>query len=794
MNILGGNDDLNYRFENRTLPNNAGYCLATQWTVSPSYSTNASGTNQYTAIAAVPTGTNAKNTPASMVHGEVATLRFTNGFTRTFNGELIVSAITNANPGKVTTSSAHGYNTGDVIGHYIGPVLNQSGFISATVNPTVITGINNGAIAVGMYIFGPGIPANTTVLSINTGAATVTMSNSATITADVGLAFRSMNNLHLFPCTITVTSATEYTLGVDTTTWGTFSANPSTVSYQFISLQVGSGSDRTPYPVIFTDTTPASFFGAYLLANDYKTFYFDKTVSGQTDGAGNYILGAWIMDITPNQSAVACAGDFPIEVCVALVNELNAMSPAHTIGMWMNIPTMGLNTMDPDYTTASDWAINAVDVVMNPSSTNRASGYSALGYSGASQLNQPNLVLEYSNELWPSGTNPGRPYLIARSIQRYGNTILPYQDWQDLKALRSTIWTRAVKAANPPGLSRIKFVIGVQGGGGFQVGSSNYVTVFGGNVTANPIFGGDWYTNDVLVTGGSWGRPIDNHDGICAATYFDQVGGYNIGVGAGSFSDDSAMYNGTDNSGASISFSATISGTTMTVTGTVTGGALAQYQSFSGAGVTAGTKIIGNGFTTSGFTGTGGAGTYQLNQSSTVASPVTMTNVGVNYSGAANQSQAITNFVAAVVDAGNIYAGAQSTTGYISVISGFASTLPAGKVVLGYEGGTDWQTVAGSIAPGEGPNNHIVTSADSLFLFGVVNSAQWGTAQANFFTAYKAIPKSFMPAIYIWIAPRWGYCNPDSYALSGGVPTEGQALLNNGAWVDMSAFNAAQTS
>ena len=120
-----------------------------------------------------------------------------------------------------------------------------------------------------------------------------------------------------------------------------------------------------------------------LRSTDYKTWYFDKTVSGQTDGSGNAIPGAWMFSATPSQSAVAHSGDVPIEVCVALINELNAMSPAHTIGMWMNIPSWGLSSMDPDYSTASDWAVNAVDVVMNPSSKVRASGFSALGYSGA---------------------------------------------------------------------------------------------------------------------------------------------------------------------------------------------------------------------------------------------------------------------------------------------------------------------------------------------------------------------------------------------------------------------------
>ena len=225
-----------------------------------------------------------------------------------------------------------------------------------------------------------------------------------------------MKNLHLFPCTITVTGPTTYQLNVDTTNFGPFSANGAVHAYQFITLQVGSGNDRTAYPCMFADAgAPASLFGAYLGSAEYKTWYFDKTVSGQTDGSGNYLPGVWMFSATPHQSAIGHSGDVPIEVCVALINELNAMSPAHTIGMWMNIPTWGLSSMDPDYAPASDWAVNAVDVVMNPSSKVRAAGFSALGYSGATQLNQPVLIIEYSNELWPSGTNDGRGYLISRA-------------------------------------------------------------------------------------------------------------------------------------------------------------------------------------------------------------------------------------------------------------------------------------------------------------------------------------------------------------------------------------------
>ena len=133
----------------------------------------------------------------------------------------------------------------------------------------------------------------------------------------------------------------------------------------------------------------------------------------------------------------------------------------------------------------------------------------------------------------------------------------------------------------------------------------------------------------------------------------------------------------------------------------------------------------------------------------------------------------------------------ESTTRYATkVMPQFAAAMPAGKIVLGYEGGTDWQTSAGG-----NQNGHVLTEDDALFANAVLNSPQWATAQVDFFNAVSKISNCFMPSIYIWIqgagGKRWAYCTPDSYAVSGGVRKEGQALLNNPAWVAMSARNVA---
>lgn len=810
MNVLGGNNDLNCRFENRTLPNSATYYgtneTGAQFTQSPVYPFS-SGLNQITVGTAVPTASNPKTTPASMVHGELATVPFTSGFDRCSgnNGGNPINNITNAssnptvtcstpiglanltwaagtatgsifenarfiagdvvqlliggatqtgyngtftctftnattftyplasNPGASPatgspTYAGHGYNTGDIVSHFMNTVT-QGGTMNGTAVITAI--LDTSQIHAGMTAIGPGVTPGTTVVS--TTSSTVTLSAAVSLSATaVQTSYRVMNNLHTFPVKVTTVNATDYTITttsggvVNTSGIGSFFSGSGAFSYQFVTAQVGSGNDRTAYPIVFSDgSTPASWFGSYISAGQTKTLYFDKQITGQADGAGNAIFGAWMFTANPQAQFVGHAGDMPIEVCVALVNELNAMSPVHLIGMWMNLPLWGLCAIDPDYTTTSDWALNAVDVVMNPSSTNRVSGFSALGYSGASQINQPKLIVEYSNETWNSGNAKG--WMSSRAAQRWP-TNLGQREYYDLQCLRNTCVTRTVKNANPPGLSRITFMIGMWGTFGLPPtggdGAGNYVKTFGGTNRAIPYQPGDWYTSDSTVISQSWGRPIDQNDGICPATYFDPPDSYYSTItGTGTFTDDSAMFNGTNNT----------------------------------------------------------------------------SNGGGNYTGAANPTQAITNFVGQVT---TTTSNSESITKYTTVLMPqFASTLASlttGKVVLNYEGGTDWPAGANQGIPGGS-----LTVAQAAFTIAVIGSSQWATAQVNALNTINAISGCFMPSIYIWIgaqdgsgnkSQRFAYCAPDSYALNGGVPTEGQALLNSPVWVAMSARNVALPS
>jgi hypothetical protein len=154
------------------------------------------------------------------------------------------------------------------------------------------------------------------------------------------------------------------------------------------------------------------------------------------------------------------------------------------------------------------------------------------------------------------------------------------------------------------------------------------------------------------------------------------------------------------------------------------------------------------------------------------------TNGGGNYTGAANPSGAITGFVNANVTDPSI----ENTTNHWSaqIYTQVATNLvPAGKYLISYEGGLDWDTLDAG-----------VTGSGALKL-AVWNSTQWRDAEINLFNACAAISsKVTMPSLYTWIPvgignQRWCYCLPDSYA--GGV--EGQALANNPLWAGLSTRN-----
>lgn len=487
MDWVGGNNARQTRFDTtRTLPNYpawGGGNAGSNWVASPPYG-ETTGTNQYALASAT-------GMPVAMRHGEIATCRIGNSAVRC--GTKTVTGITNNNPG-VVTSTAHGFTTGDIISHIMTQITFRTGTTSS--GSTTMTGVSGTSLVAGMLIEGPGIAAGTKVVSVNSGASTLVMSIAATANGNSqSFVFTPMPNLHRFPVTITVIDADNYSIGVDTTSWGTFGA---ATAAQYVTLNVGSRGD---YPVCnYIVTSPmASLGNSAMVAGDYKTFIFDKTISLKYDGAGNPIYGVWMFNESGNNNGHN--GGVPLEICVALVNEVNAMSPAQPISMWTNIPHMGMSSMDPDYASAANWGVNALNVILNG---NTVGGVTYAGLTASAML-----FVEYSNETWnfANSTFCQSYYCAYRGYLRWpaSGTF----DLQSMTALRSTIAMEDIRASAYYNSSRIKFIIGGQGTLGIASGTN-----------LNRVDGTTYYLNDAANTWGPTSAPMAHHDYFAFAAYF----------------------------------------------------------------------------------------------------------------------------------------------------------------------------------------------------------------------------------------------------------------------------------
>lgn len=297
-----------------------------------------------------------------------------------------------------------------------------------------------------------------------------------------------MTELDRRPVTITVTDADHYSIGVNTTGYTTFTAGK---AYQYITLNVGA---RGAYPVTFLDASDyASSYGSdYMATGDYKVFYFDSSVASIKDSAGNWVTGTWLFTgagiSKPHESQV------PLEYCTALVNEVMAMSPAHNVDMWITTPALGMFSMDPDYSAASNFATNQVDVVLNG-----ANGYSGLD-------SRCKLWVEYSNETWNIGFKH-TAYLGVRGAQRWPG-VVGLGDYASMVTLRSMVMVKDIQAAFP-GNSRVKFVLSTQGTKGLTPADLGYYRFYG---TAS-------FLGDALNVSGA--IPMSYHDAFAWAAYIE---------------------------------------------------------------------------------------------------------------------------------------------------------------------------------------------------------------------------------------------------------------------------------
>lgn len=161
-------------------------------------------------------------------------------------------------------------------------------------------------------------------------------------------------------------------------------------------------------------------------ANSYGTFVYDKLLYAETDGSGNPIYGVW--HYWGSGSYGAFNWGVPIELQVELINELNAMLPAGRppINIWFNLPRMALVSTDPDYSSASEYGVNALNVILNG-----ANGYAGLCAKCA-------VMVELSDEDWNNGYG-GTFWMAAVGFQRWGSSLTTLSDFNSYSTLRS-LW------------------------------------------------------------------------------------------------------------------------------------------------------------------------------------------------------------------------------------------------------------------------------------------------------------------------------------------------------------------
>jgi hypothetical protein len=295
-----------------------------------------------------------------------------------------------------------------------------------------------------------------------------------------------MTQLDYWPVTVTVIDSDHYSIGIDTTNFSNFTSG---TAMEYVSLNVGK---RGEYPVIFTDgVTPGSAYSdKYIQAGDYKTFYFDKTLTASRDSNGKPVYGVWMFSTSSPQNYLPYLAGVPLEICTALIRELNALSNK-PIDMWITIPHWAMLSMDPDYLRSSNFAIGAVDVVLNG-----ANGFGGLP-------SQSKLFVEYSNETW-NWSFPQSAYLARRGYLR--SPLAGTANSSYMVQLRSVIMINDIKSVygdNP----RLKFVLSGQGAVGIANGSTNY----------NRAFGTAQFDSDPLNV---WSKsPIAHHDYWAWAAY-----------------------------------------------------------------------------------------------------------------------------------------------------------------------------------------------------------------------------------------------------------------------------------
>ena len=669
-------DALGVRFENRNpvLNGALSYSGYNACNIVP-YNTDITGTDAYSLSAATAAGCSSLSTPATLTHGDIVVARVDNANSQgncTGGACPTITAITNATEAVVTTATAHGFVAGEVV--YL--------FISNAGMPT-------------LNLF------------------PVTIQNDANLTATTfGINFNS-------------TSAGTFNSGTcGTGTVTVCSAMP------YISLNLAGLGAR---PIVQENSVGsiALFSSTSFTSNSYVTLVYDKLLSGLTDGSGNAIMGVW------HSRGASSYGAFnwgaPIELETELINELNAMLPAGRppINMWFNLPFMAMVSTDPDYSSASEYPINALKTILNG-----ANGYAGL-------CAKCSVIMEMSDETWNTGyfatfwfTNVG--------LQKWGTSLTSGSDFTSYSTWRLAQIIADVKASAYYNSNRVFFDDGIQ-----QVGVvSGFPNV--------PRIWGDY----AMMQDAQWPGGQTSFTGSQSGTTLTAVSGLSIGEtitdSGGSLTKPTTIIANLGGGQYTVSSSKTVGSETM----------IAATAPMAMADILSG-------------------GAY-FNASSTVinADITQCSNDAATYGIPSSQVTADVNQIADDTATTSGQSTVSSTETQNAAFASAISIFGARKFKGDYEGGL-----------GYSPNNYTGTCANCAAwsescINLVYQSQEWANQQQAYFNTFKNAANLAVPGVYLvnnysisgsTVSPAWEWSNaytPDSYA--GGVEGAGITLNYTG--------------
>jgi hypothetical protein len=584
----------------------------------------------------------------------------------------------------------------------------------------------------------------------------------------------SSDIINLYPATITnIVSSTEFQFSFKNSSSVmscSGSSNCKATVGEYVSLQVGSGGDRTPYPIVaYQANAPFSVYFK-LSAGRYYGFCFNKNIPGSSDGSGNLIYGAWV---PCQQFTGAVVGGsphgWPIEIQVELVNELNAMMPRHPINLWMLNPAMGVtcNTYycDPNATSSTEWPANAVKVVMNG-----ANGYAGL-QSPAQLIDQPGC-----NECW-NGAWGQSVMARYRGWLRWGDSTTDYDSFSELQSLwQLTDIKRSLPAAGTRS-SRVHFVDGGWAAAGARPGTYNY----------------DRITGIGLYSTGDVSNPLGRTAPITAYDY-----GFAVAWYLAPATSTAATYIGT----------AAIPGTAVSqwISDVQAGG-------YSGAAALADVAFWVNELTTDTSSGADSIIVAESNMAAlaSLVSTGTLNNNGIAYGKTATEYEGTQCGNESAACAWKFPAGITSLSCTSGVASGAAigqTFRPGQQIALNDVSMSAYNTVVtltsvlgttftfNMACPGTSPsstnwNGYYGYATDVVNAFNLQTyfGTAWGTAYSSFIDSISSNPAVNMPAVYIQFGNVWGFTFPDAY---GPTNTEGGGFAGNPVWTHLQTFNQSQ--